>query len=561
LVDATAVPSLISRRYLLGFDTAELPVRCSDVLVIGSGIAGLTAALHASQDRSVALVTKGELAETNTWYAQGGIAGAVGEADSVELHYADTLVVGQGLCDEEVVRAVVSEAPEALDSLQGFGVRFDLSETGGVALAREGGHSLPRVLHSGDKTGAAIQRALTDALRSRGRIPVHEHRFLVDLLTNDGACVGALLMDAVSGELEVHYASAVVLATGGAGQCYRVTTNPLVATGDGVAAAWRAGADITDMEFVQFHPTALDHESAPRFLVSEAMRGEGAYLLDCDEQRFMLDVHPLAELAPRDVVSREIERVMHRCGRENVWLDARHLGESRLRTRFPTIWQACADAGYDLSKDLVPVAPAAHYMVGGVKVDLDGRSSVPGLYVSGEAGASGLHGANRLASNSLLEGLVFSRRIARALHEPTQPTVTRIRAEHPPAAAPPDPDRTASRTAEKLQAEMSTSVAMSRSAEGLAEARDRIAELAEVVSLLPSQAELEVANLLTVGALITESARIRHESRGCHSRSDFPVRDDAEWLGRIVLSRGIDPRFQPLSLGPDPAGGHANGGA
>jgi len=545
LADGALNVGVLARRYMLGFDTGSLPQHRSDLLVIGSGIAGLTAALHASRDRSVTLVTKGRLAETNTWYAQGGIAGAVGEADSVELHVADTLVVGQGLCDEAVVRAVIGEAPEALESLQGFGVRFDLAEDGGVALAREGGHSLPRVLHSGDKTGATIQNALTEALVSRGRIPVLEHRFLVDVLTDGGRCVGALVIDCSTGELEAHLAEAVVLATGGAGQAFRVTTNPLVATGDGVAAAWRAGAEVTDMEFVQFHPTALDHLQAPRFLVSEALRGEGAYLLDCDLERFMLDVHPLAELAPRDVVSREIERVMQRCNRENVWLDARHLGEPRLRARFPTIWTACAQAGYDLSRDLVPVAPAAHYLVGGVKVDIDGRTSVPGLFASGEVAATGLHGANRLASNSLLEGLVFSRRIARSLPETTE----RAAPERVVGAATEShSDPVGSREAiEQLHAITGSSVGMSRSATGLARAASGLAQLASTLEPSVTPRDLEACNLVTVGTLIVRSAFERTESRGCHSRSDHPARDDVHWLGRTVLARQADPRFEPLS--------------
>jgi len=533
-------------RHLLGFDTAELPVHVTDVLVIGSGIAGLTAALHCSRDRAVTLLTKGELAETNTWYAQGGIAGAVGEADSVELHVADTLVVGQGLCDETVVRAVVGEAPEALESLLGFGVRFDLAEGGGVALAREGGHSLPRVLHSGDKTGAAIQRALTDTLVSRSRIAVREHRFLVDLLTDGGRATGALVLDTATGSLEAYSAGAVVLATGGAGQVFGVTTNPLIATGDGVAAAWRAGAEVTDLEFVQFHPTALDHDSAPRFLVSEALRGEGAHLLDCDEKRFMVGVHPLAELAPRDVVSREIERVMARCGRGNVWLDARHLGETYLRSRFPGIWAATAEAGYDLSADLVPVAPAAHYFVGGVRVDIDGRTSLPGLYASGEVSASGLHGANRLASNSLLEGLVFSRRIARALDaDGAGPgaghVVSRLEASRAPQPA----------VAEELgllHAVTSRSLGMSRDAAGLAAATQQLAALAtRSLQPAPAASDLELANLVTVASLIARAATARAESRGCHSRTDFPERDDAHLLGHSVFAREAEPRFEQLA--------------
>lgn len=530
------------------------------MLVVGSGIAGLTAALHCSRDRSVTLITKSALTNTNTWYAQGGIAGAVGEADSVDLHVADTLVVGQGLCDEAVVRAVVGEAPEALESLLGFGVRFDLAQGGGVALAREGGHSLPRVLHSGDKTGAAIQDALVDTLRSRGRIPVLEHRFLVDLITEPGGrCTGALVLDTATGEIETHHAGAVVLATGGAGQVFPVTTNPLVATGDGLAAAWRAGAEVTDVEFVQFHPTALDHESAPRFLVSEALRGEGAYLLDCDEQRFMLDIHPLAELAPRDVVSREIERVMNRCGRRNVWLDARHLGGAYLRGRFPTIWRACAEAGYDLGEDLVPVAPAAHYLVGGVRVDMDGRTSVPGLFASGEVAATGLHGANRLASNSLLEGLVFSRRIARALDVAGWP---HIGAEREPLSERSSaPEHLAAGSAlpgavdaplDRLHVTTGAHLGMTRTHAGLVTAERELEALAAIVeptvmSPATAAADLELTNLVTVASLIARAAAVREESRGCHSRLDHPERDDRRWLGHTVLRRGTTPSFEKIT--------------
>jgi L-aspartate oxidase len=537
------LPQALERRFLLDFDTADCVAYDCDVLVVGSGIAGLTAALAASKACSVALVTKGRLTETNTWYAQGGIAGAVGEADSVELHLADTLVVGQGLCDEAVVRAVVGEAPEALAELREYGVHFDLAEGGEVALAREGGHSLPRVLHSGDATGAAIQSALTEALRANERVSVFEQRFLVDLLTDGGRCVGALVLDTDTHTREVIWADAVVLATGGAGQAYRVTTNPTIATGDGLAAAWRAGARVADLEFVQFHPTALDHDAAPRFLITEALRGEGAYLLDCNEERFMLGVHPMAELAPRDVVSREIETVMARCGRDNVWLDARHLGEEYLRTRFPTIWEACAEAGYDLSRDLLPVAPAAHYLVGGVVVDVDGRTSLPGLYASGEVTGSGLHGANRLASNSLLEGLVFSRRIARALGGSCPPArrgqITAVQENGFQAGRPQESEVAVVSAAVKEV--MQRHVGMSRSDEGLARAAADLGLLdATVGDLGDSAAELELANLLTVGTLITHAAWLRTESRGCHFRRDYPQREEA-WRMRIVQQRGQAP--------------------
>lgn len=542
VLTTVTIPPALDARYLLPFDTDSMPVERTDVLVIGSGIAGLTAALHASHLGKVTLVTKSEVTDANTWYAQGGIAGAVGEADSVDLHLADTLVVGQGLCDAEVVRAVVGEAAEALAELESLGVRFDRAATGEVALAREGGHSLPRVLHSGDATGAEVQDTLSAVVRRAPGIKLVEDTFLVDLLTEDDRCVGAIVMDRGSHAMMALHADAVVLATGGSGQAYRVTTNPLVATGDGVAAAWRAGAEIADMEFMQFHPTALDSDATVKFLITEALRGEGAYLLDCGHERFMPALHPLAELAPRDIVSREIEKVMHRCGRPNVWLDARHLGADFLEHRFPTIWQGCREAGYDLSRDLVPVAPAAHYLVGGVRTDIDGRSSLPGLYAAGECAASGLHGANRLASNSLLEGLVFSRRIVRALeHDRVRQRPGRIRSDvRPPVVT---ADARSVRVA--LQILMSDRVAVTRSAESLEVAAGRLAELA--TSLGGEQPyEIETRNLLVNAALMASAAIAREESRGTHFRSDRPQRDDEHWRGHTVWRRGAEPWFEPL---------------
>jgi len=369
-----------------------------------------------------------------------------------------------------------------------------------------------------------------------------EDAFLVDLLTSDDRCVGALVMDRGSHAMMALRADAVVLATGGSGQMYRVTTNPLVATGDGVAAAWRAGAEITDMEFVQFHPTALDSDATPKFLITEALRGEGAYLLDCDLERFMPALHPLAELAPRDVVSREIERVMHRCARPNVWLDARHLGAEFLARRFPTITEGCREAGYDLSRDLVPVAPAAHYLIGGVRTDIDGHTSVPGLYAAGECSASGLHGANRLASNSLLEGLVFSRRLVRALEgERTRTQPAPIAAEVTPSGrAEPVSARAA------LQVVMSRHAAVTRSAEGLAGAVEAVAEIACGLGGVGPHA-IETRNLLVNAALTIAAAVARQESRGTHFRTDRPERDDERWRGHLVWNRGCEPRFEPVT--------------
>jgi L-aspartate oxidase len=545
------LPEALGRRYLAGFDTDSLPQSTSDVLVIGSGIAGLTAALGAAASGwGVVLVTKGKVAETNTWYAQGGIAGAVGEADSVDLHLADTLVVGAGLCDEDVVLAIVAEAGPALRDLVAMGVAFDHAASGAMDLHREGGHSLPRVLHSGDATGAEIQNTLSGRVRNAEGVTLHEEHFLVDLLTEGERCVGALVWDPAGSGLRVCWAEAVVLATGGAGQLYRITTNPAVATGDGVAAAWRAGAELADLEFVQFHPTAFDSEANPKFLITEALRGEGAYLLDCDERRFMLGVHPLAELAPRDVVSREILKVMERCGRPNVWLDARHLGEAVLRARFPMIFETCLESGYDLSRDLIPVAPAAHYSIGGIRVDIDGRTSVPGLFASGECACSGLHGANRLASNSLLEGLVLSRRIVRALRPSCSCRDLRLST----GAERQDESGDLTQTRAAVQALMSAWVSVNRTEDGLARAGAALDGLCSVLDSVPeSPGDLEVQNMVTLATLTAHAARYRTESRGAHWRDDFPERDDEHWRVHTVWRRGVKPRLDPVRALPPEA--------
>ncbi len=543
------LPPPLSRRHLLEFDTGKLPSRRADVLVIGAGIAGLVAALFAAREGlAVDLVTKGHVGESATWLAQGGIAGAIGATDSVDLHFKDTLVAGAGLCDEDVVHAFLAEAPEALERLAASGVRFDLTATGEIDLAREGGHSLPRVMHTGDATGASIQNALSRIVRVTPSIVIHEERCLAEILTSSAAAAGALFLTG-QGEIVAHRADAVVLATGGVGQVFRVTTNPVVATGDGVAAAWRAGATIADLEFMQFHPTALDSASSPKFLITEALRGQGAWLLDCDERRFMLDLHPMAELAPRDIVSRAIETVMERCHRPNVWLDARHIGREVLEARFPTIFEQCSKAGYDLSTDLIPVAPAAHYMSGGVRCDAHGRTSIRGLYASGEVAATGLHGANRLASNSLLEGLVGSRRVVRALATDRAAGVAEAR-----VVSEPQPRPTALKAIarlEELQWLMSRHVGVRRDAQGLAQAASALGDMAAVLYMpATDRTELELQNLVTVANLLTAAARRREESRGAHYREDFPARDDERWRVHALWTRGRPVAEEPVHLLP-----------
>lgn len=386
----------------------------ADVLVVGSGIAGLTAALRAARSATVLLVTKADLAQGATRSAQGGIAAALGPADSPDQHARDTRAAGVGLCEDEAVRVLCGEGPEAIAELIDRGVRFDGAEGpgGAYALCLEGAHGRPRILHAGgDATGRAIQRALGAAAQQEARIVVREHTAVVDLLVEGGRVVGAELMAADGSHLRAR-AAAVLLATGGAGQLFSRTTNPRVATGDGIAAAWRAGAALEDLEFYQFHPTALARPGS--FLVSEAVRGEGAVLRDEHGRRFLPEVDRRAELAPRDVVARAIAQVMTAQEGRSVWLDATALGQRHLRERFPTIDAALRAAGIDWAREPVPITPAAHFMMGGIRTDLDGRSSLPGLLAAGECARTGVHGANRLASNSLLEGAVFGARAADA---------------------------------------------------------------------------------------------------------------------------------------------------
>jgi L-aspartate oxidase len=500
------------------------------VIVVGTGIAGLIAAHRASERHEVVLVTKSRLSESNTRYAQGGIAVAMFPDDSVESHIADTLRAGAGLCDPAAVEVLCAEGPQRVCDLIALGVEFDRAE-GELVRGHEAAHSSRRVLHAGgDATGFAIESALLQAVRARA-IEAHEHTFVTDLVVDDGVVRGVDVI-AADGSTRRLAGDVVVLASGGAGQLFRHTTNPAVATGDGIAAAWRAGAAVSDIEFYQFHPTALALPG--NHLVSEAVRGEGAVLRDADGERFMVEVHPDAELAPRDVVARGIAAAMARQGGRPVVLDATALGADFLRTRFPGITAACAERGLDWTREPVPVTPAAHYAMGGIRTDVDGRTTLPGLFAVGEASCTGVHGANRLASNSLLESLVFAWRAADALDVAGAslrvPTVADAALD--PAAGTEPVDR------EQLRDLLWQQAGLERDAAGL---RAAAATLAGWRADDPSPAGREDANLLDLGRLLVHAALRREESRGAHFRSDLPA-PRAEWSQSVHDVRPVAKR-------------------
>ncbi|MGA3325137.1 MAG: L-aspartate oxidase [Terriglobia bacterium] len=504
-----------------------------DFVVLGGGIAGMRAAIDLAQGGRVLVLTKDNLYESSTEYAQGGIAAALGEDDEVTLHRHDTLMAGDGLCREEAVRVLVEEGPAQIQQLIDWGMRFDRNGTK-LAFTREGAHSRSRVLHAhGDSTGSEILRALMAKARTLPTIQLLPHSFATELVREDGKVRAVNYLDSPGSAPQSIPAAAVLLATGGLGQVYKETTNPSVACGDGVAMAYRAGALLSDLEFVQFHPTALFVKGAPRFLLSEALRGEGAYLRNLLLERFMPRYHEAAELAPRDVVARAITLEMQKTRAEFIYLDLTSMDPEHVKKRFPRIFSTCLKYNIDITADLVPIRPAAHYSMGGVATDLHGATSLPGLFAAGEVASTGVHGANRLASNSLLEGLVFGARAAAAMLNPHSPASVPSpppspRAPSSPAAAPRPALTNAQRAVEEARAILWDKVAIIRNGKHLSEAVNRLAELSLPEPSPPSRLAYEAFNILTVASLIARCALAREESRGAHYRSDFPLKNDTK---------------------------------
>jgi len=538
-------PQLLLRRYLAGLQVSRIPHRFTDVLVLGSGVAGLSAALEASRDgeTAVILIAKEELEETATRYAQGGVAAVLDPGttgDSVGQHAEDTLKVAAGLADEDVVQTTAREGVERVGELIERGARFDRNPDGDLHFTLEGGHAFPRILHRGDTSGQEIGRVLLDAVLAQPNITCLRHTFAVDLLTRDDQARGALL-SRPDGSLEAAWARSTVLATGGVGRLYRETTNPQVNTGDGVAMAFRARVTLQDLEFIQFHPTTLYLAGADRFLITEAVRGEGGVLRDAAGNRFMHRFHALAELAPRDVVSRGIVTVMREQGENKVFLDLSAIAPERIRLRFPKILEILNGFGVDILRESIPVRPSAHYSIGGVQTDLQARTSLRSLFAAGEVAATGLHGANRLASNSLLEGLVFGHRAGKearlAAKEASTPEPFCVESQPSP------PSKYAALDLEDLTQSLRSllwkDVGLERDGAGLEAALRQIESWIPYVlgSAFHGVPSWTVQNMLLTAYLLTLSALRREESRGVHFRVDFPERDDTRWKRHLRLTQ------------------------
>jgi L-aspartate oxidase len=530
----------------------------ADYAVVGSGIAGLRAAIELSAAGSVLVLAKSNLSDSATAWAQGGIAVALSDEDEIGLHEQDTINAGDGLCRPEAVTLLVEEGPKYIAQLIEWGTEFDRAGTK-LAFTREAAHSRSRILHAhGDSTGREISRALLARAHTTPHLHLRAHAFTTELLMESGRAAGVRFIDETDGSQHEVRAGAVLLATGGLGQIYRETTNPEVATGDGMAIAYEAGAILSDMEFMQFHPTALAIKGAPRFLLSEALRGEGGVLRNIGLDRFMKHYNEAQELAPRDIVARAIVTEMHRTNSTHVYLDMTKKSEEFLKKRFPRIYETCASYGLDLATDMAPVCPAAHYMMGGVKTDLWGRTSLPGLYAAGETAATGVHGANRLASNSLLEGLVFGARAGQAMKEdapagkrqpgalpgspaPLPGNSSATQKEAAKNAAKPSP---ACAMLEKIRDVMWREVGIMRSGKELTDAIKQLKAMELPKTEKPGRSAHELRNLHSLALLMAQSALAREESRGSHYRSDFAYRNDEDFSKHSVVQKGKDIRFE-----------------
>ena len=524
-------------------------IKKCDFLIVGGGIAGLSAALEASKHGKVIILTKGRIGESATEKAQGGIAAAIDEIqDSTQFHFEDTIEAGAGLCDEKAVRILVTEGVQRVKELIEMGARFDRAETeagGGFALALEGAHKRRRILHAGDTTGEEIQRTLGWKIVSDNLADIHQRTIGIDLIVQNNMCIGIKTLDLTTNKINYFIANSTLITTGGLGQAYLYTTNPEFATGDGIAMAYRAGAEVSDMEFVQFHPTSLvqfeelkDIIALPRFLISEAVRGEGAMLLNNKDERFMQKYDVKGELAPRDIVSRAIFREMRETKSDHVFLYLAKLGPEKIKRRFPVIYKTCLDRGLDIAKDKIPVAPAAHYFMGGIKTDAFGKTNIENLYAAGECASLGVHGANRLASNSLLDGLVFGHRAAIAAKESKVSEGIKLAKEE---------EHLISRIKEidlqrfklAIKSSMWNNVGIVRNAESLNHALQVITEIEKRLDFSPcTKDEIELKNLSLVAKLISQAALDRQESRGAHFRSDFSESNDKTWKKHLVYKGG-----------------------